>query len=67
MWGARDLPGYGGSESLPDSLGATAILGAVIQFSVAIRRKFGSMGKVIHNVGHNYCAIIGFGLPAEAP
>lgn len=77
-----DLPGYGGTDSLP-KYGAAEVMEHLAEFIIAIRRKYGidtdddyedvgpadekpHAGKVIY-VGHDWGALLGFRLASEAP
>ncbi|PGH32461.1 hypothetical protein GX50_04761 [[Emmonsia] crescens] len=79
---AVDLPGYGGTDSLP-KYGAAEVMEHLAEFIIAIRRKYGidtdddyedvgpadekpHAGKVIY-VGHDWGALLGFRLASEAP
>ncbi|KAK2801191.1 hypothetical protein FQN51_005506 [Onygenales sp. PD_10] len=70
---AVDLPGYGGTDSL-EKYSATVVLEHLTEFIVEIRKKSGvddaddrkRAGKVIL-VGHDWGAVLGFRLAAEAP
>ncbi|OJD17012.1 hypothetical protein AJ78_02856 [Emergomyces pasteurianus Ep9510] len=79
---AVDLPGYGGSDSLP-KYGATEVMEHLAEFVIALRQKYAidtdgdhedvgpaskepQSGKVIY-VGHDWGAVLGFRLAAEAP
>ncbi len=70
---ALDLPGYGGSDGLPD-YGATSVLEAVTAFVLAMREQHfaesyddaAERGRVLL-VGHDWGALIAYRLAAEAP
>lgn len=62
---AVDLPGYGGSDSLP-SYGANEMLEALSEFMIAIRQQYLHDGKKTVAVTHDWGAIIGARLASEA-
>jgi pimeloyl-ACP methyl ester carboxylesterase len=70
---ALDLPGYGGSDSM-SRYGATEVLEALTEFIVTIREQYGVDGidrdqpaRKVVIVAHDWGAVLGFRLAAEAP
>lgn len=70
---ALDLPGYGGSDSL-ERYGATEVLEALTEFIVAVREQYGVDPPNVRKptrrviiVAHDWGAVLGFRLAAEAP
>jgi pimeloyl-ACP methyl ester carboxylesterase len=68
-----DLPGYGGSDGLKN-YGATQVLESLTEFVVGIRDLYGiddvedsAPTRKVIIVGHDWGAILGFRLAAEAP
>lgn len=66
---AVDLPGYGGSDDLPNA-GADTVLEALTDFVVSMRRQYlpvesTEFSKVLV-VGHDWGAIVAIRLAAEA-
>jgi len=62
---AVDLPGYGGSDSLP-AYGPNEVLEALSEFIVGIREQFLQQGKKTVVVTHDWGAVIGARLASEA-
>lgn len=65
---AVDLPGYGGSSSLPKS--DTHVLETLAEFIVAMREKYGTDGDSLGNtfvVAHDWGCVLAMRLAAEAP
>ena len=70
---APDLPGYGGTDSLP-RYGATEVLEVLTEFIIAVRERYGVDGtqasqpeKQVVIVAHDWGAVLAFRLAAEAP
>ncbi|KAG9190875.1 hypothetical protein G6011_08963 [Alternaria panax] len=62
---AVDLPGYGGSDSLP-AYGPNQMLETLSEFIVGIREQFLQEGKKVVVVTHDWGAVIGARLASEA-
>ncbi|KAF2403583.1 alpha/beta-hydrolase [Trichodelitschia bisporula] len=65
---ALDLPGFGGSDTLPD-FGSTTVLEAITEFILAMRATYltpDTSSRVLL-VAHDWGALIGFRLASEAP
>jgi pimeloyl-ACP methyl ester carboxylesterase len=62
---AVDLPGYGGSDSLP-AYGPNEMLEALSEFVLGVREQFLSEGKKAVVVTHDWGAVIGARLASEA-
>lgn len=63
---AVDLPGYGGSDSLP-TYGPNDVLEALSEYIIGMRKLFLQDGKKVVVVTHDWGTIIGSRLAAEAP
>lgn len=65
---ALDLPGFGGSDAL-DKHDATGVLEAVTEFILAMRDRYldGEERAKVLVVGHDWGALVGFKLAAQAP
>lgn len=63
---AVDLPGYGGSDNLPE-YNAENMLNAMSYFILEMREKYLKAGGRVVMVTHDWGAIIGARLAAEAP
>ncbi|EUC32972.1 hypothetical protein COCCADRAFT_5427 [Bipolaris zeicola 26-R-13] len=62
---AVDLPGYGGSDTLP-TYGANDMLEAISEFMISIREQYLQEGSKTVAVTHDWGSIIGARLAAEA-
>ena len=62
---AIDLPGYGGSDSLP-AYGPNEILGALTELIIEVREKYLQEGKKAVIATHDWGAVIGARLASEA-
>lgn len=65
---AVDLPGTGGTDSLP-TYGAQGFMGAITEFIVDMREQYLETGadSKVFIVGHDWGSMLGFRLLAEAP
>ena len=63
---AVDLPGYGGSDSLPD-YGPESILETMTAYILGMREQFLTEGARLILMTHDWGAIVGARLAAEAP
>ncbi|KAF1919088.1 Alpha/Beta hydrolase protein [Ampelomyces quisqualis] len=62
---AVDLPGYGGSDSLP-SYGPDEILETMTEFILDMRRQYMQINRRVVVATHDWGALVGFRLAAEA-
>ena len=62
---AVDLPGYGGSDSLP-AYGPNEVLGSLTEFVIGVREQFLQDGKKAVIISHDWGAVIAARLAAEA-